>query len=353
MPTQATPTVPNEARRQAELEALRQQMSAAAAELERVRQQRAEVQANQVRQEMALLREAAAARLTELQQALRTAATRHDVGLADEQAVVAARAQVAEAERELTLAHVQADAFELSTKLEAQRGQAEREFQRAQDLYAAAQATSEASPQAVAPAGTAEQKIYRLHEGITPPTLQRRVEPEYPPLAKAARMQGPVYVDAVIGRDGRVRDAKATGGAPFPPLREAAVAAVREWEYTPTILNGAPVEVQLSVQVVFKLDGNSAPRAPAVPVQTNAFPVEDATAQVRVGDLLVIDIAGENQLPRWYIVEAGGIVRLPLIGRLQVENQTASQVRDTIAAALATRQLAQGKAVTVVIHRGK
>jgi hypothetical protein len=166
-------------------------------------------------------------------------------------------------------------------------------------------------------------------------------------------MQGPIYVDAISGRDGRVRDAKATAGAPFPPLREAALAAVRQWEYTPTRVPGAPVEVQLSGQVVFKLDSGGTPRAPAVPVQTNAFPVEDPAAQVRVGDLLVIDIAGESQFPRWYIVEAGGVVRLPLLGQLQVENQTASQVRDAIAAALATRQLAQGKAVTVVIHRGK
>jgi protein TonB len=98
------------------------------------------------------------------------------------------------------------------------------------------------------------QKIYQLHEGIKPPELQKRVEPTYPALAKAAKMQGPVYVTAIIGKDGRVRDAKAEGGAPFPPLREAAVAAVQQWVYSPTLVNGQPVEVQLSVQVIFKLN---------------------------------------------------------------------------------------------------
>jgi protein TonB len=89
---------------------------------------------------------------------------------------------------------------------------------------------------------------------IKPPQQLKRVEPEYPALAKAAKMQGPVYIDALIGTDGRVKDAKVTGGAPFPPLRDAAIAAVQQWVYSPTTINGEPVEVQLSVQVFFKLN---------------------------------------------------------------------------------------------------
>jgi hypothetical protein len=60
-------------------------------------------------------------------------------------------------------------------------------------------------------------------------------------------------VDATIGRDGRVPVAKATGGAPYLPLREAAVAAVQQRIYLPTMLNGQPVEAQLSVVVQFEL----------------------------------------------------------------------------------------------------
>ena len=96
-------------------------------------------------------------------------------------------------------------------------------------------------------------KVYAIGGDIKEPRLLKRVEPSYPAVAKVAKMQGPVYVEAIIGRDGRVRDAKATGGAPFPALREAAVAAVEQWIYSPTTLNGQPVEVQLSVVVHFEL----------------------------------------------------------------------------------------------------
>jgi protein TonB len=96
--------------------------------------------------------------------------------------------------------------------------------------------------------------VYTVGGNIKEPTLQKRVEPTYPAVAKAAKMAGPVYVEAIIGKDGRVRDAKAVSGVPFPVLREAAVAAVQQWVYSPTILNGEPVEVQLSVQVNFRLN---------------------------------------------------------------------------------------------------
>lgn len=85
-------------------------------------------------------------------------------------------------------------------------------------------------------------------------TLLTRVEPTYPAVARTAKMQGPVYVEAIIGRNGRVRDAKAVSGAPYLPLRQAAIAAVQQWIYSPTTLNGQPVEVQLSVVVHFRLN---------------------------------------------------------------------------------------------------
>jgi len=104
-----------------------------------------------------------------------------------------------------------------------------------------------------APPPPPAQKVYRIGGDIREPKQLARVEPVYPAIAKAAKMQGPVYVDAIIGRDGRVRDAKAVNGAPYSSLREAAVAAVLQWIYSPTTLNGQPVEVQLSVVVHFQL----------------------------------------------------------------------------------------------------
>jgi protein TonB len=89
---------------------------------------------------------------------------------------------------------------------------------------------------------------------IKPPKQTHRVEPDYPAVAKAAKMQGQIYITAIIGTDGRVKDAQVTGGAPFPPLREAALAAVQQWTYTPTLVNNEPVEVQLTVTVSFKLN---------------------------------------------------------------------------------------------------
>jgi TonB family protein len=98
-----------------------------------------------------------------------------------------------------------------------------------------------------------QQKVYRIGGELRPPTLLKRVEPAYADEAKAANMSGPVYVEATIARDGSVRNAVAVGGVRFQPLRDAAIAAVSQWMYTPTLLNGEPIEVQLSVQVNFRM----------------------------------------------------------------------------------------------------
>lgn len=86
---------------------------------------------------------------------------------------------------------------------------------------------------------------------IRPPEKIRDVAPIYPPIAQAARAQGVVIIEAVIGVDGRVQDARALRSAPL--LDEAALAAVRQWVYTPTRLNGQPVAVVMTVTVRFQL----------------------------------------------------------------------------------------------------
>lgn len=75
--------------------------------------------------------------------------------------------------------------------------------------------------------------------------------PVYPPLAKAARVQGTVRLQAVIGIDGNIRNLRLTSGPPL--LVKAALDAVQQWRYRPTVLNGTPVEVATEVDVNFTL----------------------------------------------------------------------------------------------------
>jgi periplasmic protein TonB len=81
--------------------------------------------------------------------------------------------------------------------------------------------------------------------------LIRRVIPEYPKLARDMRISGVVRLTGIISRDGTVRELKVVEGHPL--LVAAAVAAVRQWVYSPTLLNGTPVEVIAPVQVTFTL----------------------------------------------------------------------------------------------------
>lgn len=75
--------------------------------------------------------------------------------------------------------------------------------------------------------------------------------PAYPAIAQSARVQGIVIIQATIGVDGQVIDATVLRSVPL--LDEAALAAVRQWRYTPTRLNGAPVAVVMTVTVNFTL----------------------------------------------------------------------------------------------------
>jgi TonB family protein len=80
---------------------------------------------------------------------------------------------------------------------------------------------------------------------IKPPTRIRYAVPTYPFVAKMNRVQGIVIIEAIIGTDGKVEDAKVLGSTPL--LDEAALEAVRAWEYTPTLLNGRPTPVIMTV----------------------------------------------------------------------------------------------------------
>ena len=91
----------------------------------------------------------------------------------------------------------------------------------------------------------------RVGGQISPPQLVRRVEPDYPKFAVDARLQGVVILEATIGTDGKVKDVKVLRSIPL--LDQAAIDAVRQWEYTPTMLNNVPVPVIMTVTVNFTL----------------------------------------------------------------------------------------------------
>ena len=102
----------------------------------------------------------------------------------------------------------------------------------------------------------------RAGDVVPPPAVTRKIDPQYPAAAKTARLSGTVTVEAVIGTDGRVTDAKVMRGVD-PVLDEAAVAAVRQWEFQPSTLDGQPVSVVHSVPITF-----TAPPDPVKPPST-------------------------------------------------------------------------------------
>lgn len=86
---------------------------------------------------------------------------------------------------------------------------------------------------------------------MLPGSLIRRVEPAYPPIAKAARVQGPVVLEAVISKTGTIENLQLISGHPL--LAPAAIDAVRQWRYKPYILNEEAIEVETQITVNFTL----------------------------------------------------------------------------------------------------
>jgi protein TonB len=93
----------------------------------------------------------------------------------------------------------------------------------------------------------------RVSQGVTQGLLIRKVQPTYPPLARQARIQGQVLLQAEISKDGTIQNLRLISGHPM--LTSAAIEAVKQWRYKPYILNGEPVEVETQITVNFTLSG--------------------------------------------------------------------------------------------------
>ena len=93
----------------------------------------------------------------------------------------------------------------------------------------------------------------RVSSGVAQGLLTHQVRPEYPALARSARIQGSVVLQATIGKDGAIQNLHLLSGHPL--LTQAAMEAVRQWRYRPCLLNNEPVEVDTTIQVNFTLNG--------------------------------------------------------------------------------------------------
>jgi protein TonB len=92
----------------------------------------------------------------------------------------------------------------------------------------------------------------RIGGQIQPPTLLHRVEPAYPPMAVSAHLQGVVILEAIVDEGGIVKEVRVLRSV-NPLLDKEALSAVRQWRYSPVVLNGIPVPFILSVSLSFSL----------------------------------------------------------------------------------------------------
>src|SRR5271168_448223 len=93
----------------------------------------------------------------------------------------------------------------------------------------------------------------RVSQGVTQGLLLRKIQPAYPPLARQARIQGSVLLQAEIGKDGSIQNLRLISGHPM--LAPAAIEAIKQWKYKPYILNGEPVGVETTITFNFTLSG--------------------------------------------------------------------------------------------------
>jgi TonB family protein len=112
--------------------------------------------------------------------------------------------------------------------------------------------TGEASRAFAARVAAGGRAPVRVGGGVAEPRQLRKVPPRYPAVAQSARVSGVVILEVAIDERGGVFDAHVLRSIPL--LDQAAIDAVRQWAYTPTLLNGVPVPVIMTVTIVFSLN---------------------------------------------------------------------------------------------------
>jgi protein TonB len=103
-----------------------------------------------------------------------------------------------------------------------------------------------------APPKVAPQKV-RVSQGVLQGNAISQPKPQYPPIARQARISGSVVLQATISKAGTIENLHVISGHPM--LIQAAMDAVRQWKYKPYLLNGDPVEVDTQITVNFTMGG--------------------------------------------------------------------------------------------------
>lgn len=117
-------------------------------------------------------------------------------------------------------------------------------------VYEKGKVIFQAPPQTSSASGTANQPV-TVPSKVADRYLIQRVEPEYPEAARQQHIQGPVVLEALVGKDGAVEKLSTTSGD--PQLAIAATDAVRQWRFKPFLRNGSPEEFQTQITVSFRL----------------------------------------------------------------------------------------------------
>jgi len=143
-------------------------------------------------------------------------------------------------------------------------------------------------------AAVAQVAPVRVGGEIKEPTKIKHVPPVYPEIAQQARIQGVVILETVIGEDGAVREARIL--RPAPLLDQAALDAVLQWKYTPTLLNGQPVPVIMTVTVTFTLSKSDEGTVPVQSQQSTTAPEKVMTASGI--EMVPVRVGGEIKEPR-------------------------------------------------------
>jgi len=115
----------------------------------------------------------------------------------------------------------------------------------------AAGSAASAAPPPPPPPPPPPSAAVRVGGSVKAPTQLKYVRPVYPAIARSAGVQGTVIVEATIGTDGHVTAVKVLRSVPL--LDQAAIDAVTQWEYSPTVVDGKPVEVIMTATVNFSL----------------------------------------------------------------------------------------------------
>ena len=155
----------------------------------------------------------------------------------------------------------------LDAEMKAQEGKFIKSYDRAKELAAAAKtaadkatteatsarATADAEAERKAKAAAARRerlaKAVKVGGQVRPPVKIKDVAPVYPAIAQSARVQGDVVIEATIDEEGKVADTKVVKSVPL--LDQAALDAVKQWEFRPSLRNGAPTAVVMTVTVRF------------------------------------------------------------------------------------------------------